>query len=283
MDEIKLQEVTPHAVFRSLQWVEDVVWDLTGLPDIFVSLLAQCSYIGQDSDNRPEYATEPLEILNLVRSADSKYDTDGPSMVEAAIKQAKADEGFAMELACLCNTYYFLRSMKSVFSLDEQEFDGLVGQLRPDRNADAPLHTHADALGSLNLFLDKLEPKYPGIRHYASCIMLEANVVKEYGTTYEYLHGLRSQLPPDGDLYMATLRSIIESVHQNATVAQTMESAHALYENALPDYWTAASNGIWDIIEGGDGEVEAEIDYDEPLDAVGPATPQSRTVSVAPQ
>ncbi|KAJ2587555.1 hypothetical protein IWW49_003418, partial [Coemansia sp. RSA 1797] len=157
--------MNPHSVFKSLEWVETAVWDLTGLPDTFVNLLSHCGNMTADSDNLQMHEESALETLGFVDSAGSRYDSDGPFALKAAIKRAAADPEYAGMLASLCDTYYFIRSL-NVFSLNAQEFDGLVDILQADDEIDMPLYTHTDAVGLINVYLDKLEHKHPGIKHY---------------------------------------------------------------------------------------------------------------------
>ncbi|KAJ2082894.1 hypothetical protein H4R24_001224 [Coemansia sp. RSA 988] len=250
---------SPHDVFKSLEWIEDVVWDLTGLPDVFVTLLSHCSSIYYDRDQSQMHEQAALKTVELANSANSLFDAEGPGELGAAVKKAATDLEFASTLASLCETYYFLRSL-NVFYLSNSEFDGLVELLKAGDQVDAGLYTHADAVGSLNVYLDKLEANHPGIKHYANCAMLEANIVQEFDTTYELLHGLRDQLPSDGDLYMATLRSIVNSAHDNATMAQVIENAHALYVADLAQYWTTAANTIWEVLAGTDADADADYE-----------------------
>ncbi|KAJ2851388.1 RNA export factor gle2 [Coemansia brasiliensis] len=255
----KLPAMNPHSVFKSLEWVESAVWDLTGLPDAFVTLLMHCSSMSSDSEDLPMHEGAALESLGYVESAGSLYDSDGPFVLKAAIKRASTDQEFASMLASLCDTYYFLRSL-NVFSLSSQEFDGLVDLLQADVETDAPLYTHADAVGLINVYLDKLEYSHPGIKHYANCAMLEANIVQELDTSYDLMHRLRDQLPQDGDLYMATLRSILASARENATIAQAIEKTRRHYEGASSIFWDAASNAIWDMYAGADDDIDTIMD-----------------------
>ncbi|KAJ1750315.1 RNA export factor gle2 [Coemansia sp. RSA 990] len=256
-----LPAMNPHSVFRSLEWVESAIWDLTGLPDAFVTLLMHCSSMSSDSENLPMHEEAALESLGYVESAGSLYDSDGPFVLKAAIKRASTDPEFASVLASLCDTYYFLRSL-NVFSLSSQEFDGLVDLLQADDETDVPLYTHADAVGLINVYLDKLEYNHPGIKHYANCAMLEANIVQELDTSYELLHRLRDQLPQDGDLYMASLRSILGCARDNATIAQVIEKTRKHYEGALSIFWDAAANIIWEMYAGADDDIDTFMDED---------------------
>ncbi|KAJ1802275.1 hypothetical protein LPJ75_006234, partial [Coemansia sp. RSA 2598] len=230
------------SVLKSLEWVDGVIWDLTGLPDAFVSLLMHCSEISRDAANARAHLTAAFELLDIAEPAKSKYDADGPDVLRSAIKLAVDDEAFASNLASLCDTYYFLRSLE-IFSLDKQSFDKLVGLLKLDDTApgDAStyIHTHTEVVDSLNAYLGQLEDKYPGIKLFANCVMLEANIVQEFGTNFEHLFGLRSILPQDGELYMATLRCVVDSLHRNMDAAEMIAQARHLYEDAEPEYWEA--------------------------------------------
>ncbi|KAJ2613181.1 hypothetical protein H4S08_002358, partial [Coemansia sp. RSA 1365] len=178
---------SPHDVFKSLEWIEDVIWDLTGLPDVFVTLLSHCSSIYYDREHIQMHEQAALETVELANSANSLFDAEGPDELSAAVKKAATDLEVASKLASLCDTYYFLRSL-NVFNLSKSEFDGLVELLQAGDQIDAGLYTHADAVDSLNVYLDKLEVSHPGIKHYANCAMLEANIVQEFDTSYELLH-----------------------------------------------------------------------------------------------
>ncbi|KAJ2355282.1 hypothetical protein IWW50_005079 [Coemansia erecta] len=282
--------LNPHSVFKSLEWVETAIWDLTGLPDAFVTLLSHCSSMSTDIDNLPMHEEAALETLCLADSAGSLYDSDGPFTLKAAIKRAALDPEFPGMLASLCDTYYFLRSL-NVFSLSTHEFDGLIDLLQADDEIDVPLYTHTDAVGLINVYLDKLEHSHPGIKHYATCAMLEANLVQELDTSYELLSSLRDHLPQDGDLYLATLRSILNSARENGTIAQVIARARQHYSGALSIYWDAASNVIWDLYSGADEDVDMNADEDDNyvdmLEAPGAslmadhADAQARVVSVA--
>ncbi|KAJ2501540.1 hypothetical protein GGH96_001861 [Coemansia sp. RSA 1972] len=258
--------MNPHSVFKSLEWVETAVWDLTGLPDTFVTLLSHCSDMATDSDNIQMHEESALETLGFVDSAGSRYDSDGPFALKAAIKRAAADSEYAGMLASLCDTYYFIRSL-NVFSLNAQEFDGLVDILQADDEIDMPLYTHTDAVGLINVYLDKLEHKHPGIKHYATCAMLEANIVQELDTSYELLNSLRDHLPQDGELYMTTLRSILNSARENGTIAQVIARARKHYAGAKTVFWDAASNVIWDLYSGADEDVD--MNPDDEIDMIG--------------
>ncbi|KAJ2289648.1 hypothetical protein IWW55_006247, partial [Coemansia sp. RSA 2706] len=72
----------PHNVFKSLEWVENAVWDLTGLPDVFVTLLLYCSSMSTDSDDLSVHEKAALETLGLVESSGSLYDSDGPFVLK---------------------------------------------------------------------------------------------------------------------------------------------------------------------------------------------------------
>ncbi|KAJ1642007.1 hypothetical protein LPJ64_006099 [Coemansia asiatica] len=261
-------------VLKSLEWVDGVIWDLTGLPDAFVSLLMHCSEILRDAANAHAHLGAAFELLDIAEPAKSKYDAEGPDVLRSAIKLAVDDRVFASNLASLCDTYYFLRSLE-IFSLDKQSFDKLVGLLKLDdaalEDASAYSHTHTEVIDSLNAYLGQLEAKYPGIKLFANCVMLEANIMQEFGTNFEQLFALRSILPQDGELYMATLRSVVDSLHENLDAAGMIANVRYLYEDAEPEYWEAVSNAIWELQNGPDADNDMlcdddyEIHYSEDL------------------
>ncbi|KAJ2604323.1 hypothetical protein H4R99_001881 [Coemansia sp. RSA 1722] len=253
------------SVLKSLEWVDGVIWDLTGLPDAFVSLLMHCSEISRDTANARAHLAAACELIDIAEPAKSKYDADGPDVLRSAVELAVDDKAFASNLASLCDTYYFLRSLDA-FSLDKQSFDKLVGLLKLDdtvpEDASAYIHTHAEVVDSLNAYLGQLEAKYPGIKQFANCVMLQANIVQEFNTNFEPLFGLRSILPQDGELYMDTLRSVVDSLRQNMGAAEMISSARHLYENAEPGYWEAVSNAIWELHNGSDADNDMFCDED---------------------
>ncbi|KAJ2792070.1 RNA export factor gle2 [Coemansia linderi] len=196
-----------YKTFKSLEWTEGVVWDLTGLPDAFLGILMHCRGISNDHEYAKAHHAAALELLGVTNPAISLFDTNGPHVLGQAIKAAMDNAEFATTLAGVCDSYYFLRSL-DVYDLDESSISELVDLLGlGDQGGDFEC-THADISGALDACLSRLESKYPGIKRYANCVMLEANVTQEFGASYEHLYSLRSELPPDGDLYMATLSCI---------------------------------------------------------------------------
>ncbi|KAJ1842211.1 hypothetical protein LPJ73_005871 [Coemansia sp. RSA 2703] len=244
-------------VFKSLEWVDGVTFDLTGLPDAFVSLLTHCSEISRDKDNANARLVAAYELLDITEPAKSKYDADGPDVLRNAIMTAIDDSEFASLLASMCDTYYFLRSLDG-FSLDEKSFSDIVKLLRLDEtaapNAESTSETHATVIDSLNAYLDKLETRYPGIKQFANCVMLEANIAQEFGTGYEHLYNLRSELPSDGKLYVATLHSIVDSVQKNLDTAHMIAAARSLYQDENAEYWSVVCNTIWELQNGSDAD-----------------------------
>ncbi|KAJ1724157.1 hypothetical protein LPJ53_001554 [Coemansia erecta] len=252
-------------VLKSLEWVDGVTFDLTGLPDAFVSLLMHCSEISRDKANANAHLVAAYELLDIAEPAKSKYDADGPDVLRNAIMTAIDDGEFASQLASMCDTYYFLRSLDG-FPLDEKSFGNIVNLLRLDEtaasSAEMSADTHATVIDSLNAYLDQLETRYSGIKQFANCVMLEANIAQEFGTGYEHLYSLRSELPSDGKLYMATLHSIVDSVQKNLDTAHMIAAAHSLYQDDSACHWSVVCNTIWELQNGGD----ADHDYSEDLD-----------------
>ncbi|KAJ2126851.1 hypothetical protein IW136_006565 [Coemansia sp. RSA 678] len=118
--------------------------------------------------------------------------------------------------------------------------------------------------------------------------MLEANIVQELDTSYELLNSLRDYLPQDGELYMTTLRSILNSARENGTIAQVIARARKHYAGAKTVFWDAASNVIWDLYSGADEDVD--MSPDDEIDMLGAGSAinagdhtdaQARFVSVA--
>ncbi|KAJ1947686.1 hypothetical protein GGF37_000270 [Kickxella alabastrina] len=257
------------SIFKSLEWVDDNIWDLTGLPDTFVNLLLYCGDICRDKANTQVHFMAASELLSIADRPKSSYDIDGPAALKNAIKLATNDPVVASSLASLCDTYYFLRSLV-IFELDEQSFTKLVELLKidgADGQDEAPACTHADVVNSLDAYLGQLEAQYPGIKVFANCAMLEANIAQEFGAGYKLLYGLRYELPADGELYMATLRCIVDSIRQNADVMEMIVNARCLYQGLLSEHWVAACNAIWELQNGHDSaDQDAFIndsDYDD--------------------
>ncbi|KAJ2521911.1 hypothetical protein H4217_001087 [Coemansia sp. RSA 1939] len=274
---------SPYGAFKSLEWIEGVVWDVTGLPDAFASLLSDCSAIARDRSHATQHVAAALEILDIVEPAKSMYDPDGPDALKKAIDAAVVDPAYASMLGNICDTYYFLRAL-DVFGLDSKSFEGIVALLHPDEHDDTSSieYTHAEIVAMLNTYLNKLESEYPGIKQYANCIMLEANVVQEFGACHELLYAFRSELPTDGDLYMETLRCVVDCVQENLDMEQLTERTHALYEGSLGEFWPAALNFIWELYNGSDGEYSLYNDSEEYVD-VEYATSASGNIGVAKQ
>ncbi|KAJ2797664.1 hypothetical protein H4S07_005890 [Coemansia furcata] len=238
--------VDVYKTFKSLEWVEGVVWDLTGLPDAFLGILLHCRGVACDQANVVEHKTAALELLCIADPAVSLFDTNGPQVLKQAIEAAISNAEFAATLAGMCDSYYFLRSL-DVFSLDESSVGELVELLSLDDRGEDSEPTHADISGALDACLCRLEIKYPGIRHYAKCVMLEANITQEFGTSYEHLYSLRSELPLDGDLYMATLSCIAACAQKNMTCEQMIIEAQALFTGSSSEWWACACTFICEI------------------------------------
>ncbi|KAJ2327042.1 hypothetical protein GGI00_004571 [Coemansia sp. RSA 2681] len=234
-----------YSAFKSLEWIEGVVWDLTGLPDAFLGILVNCRGIAYDQENAVAYQAAALELVCIADPAVSLFDDNGPQVLRQAIKVAMVNTEFAATLAGMCDSYYFLRSLDA-FGLDESSFGELVGLLCLGEDQDAAC-THADISRALDACLLRLERKYPGIRHYANCVMLEANVTQEFGTSYEHLYSLRSDLPPDGNLYMATLSCIVSCAQKNKTSMQVVSEARALFAEGNSKHWARACDFICEL------------------------------------
>ncbi|KAI9501886.1 hypothetical protein GGI25_000232 [Coemansia spiralis] len=270
---------SPHSVFRSLSWAEVVVWDATALPDAFASLLSHCSNIAHDREHVAEHQFAALATLDIFDSVKSMYDADGPDVLRKAIQIAVADDGFANVFGSICDTYYFLRAL-DVFGLDNQSFDGIVALLKLDEHDDTAIpYTHSEIVALLNTYLHKLESKYPGIKQYATCVMLETNVEQEFGACRELLYAFRSELPADGDLYMNTLRCIADSMHENIDMEQLIERVRSLYDGSLSEYWPSALNFIWELYN--DDGSEYMMEMEPPKNAADHTTGASNIVSVA--
>ncbi|KAJ2490309.1 hypothetical protein IWW37_003266 [Coemansia sp. RSA 2050] len=239
--------VDVYKAFKSLEWAEGVVWDLTGLPDAFLGILLHCRGLYNDQENAKAHQAAVLELLGVTAPAISLFDTSGPQALKQAIKTAMTNAESASTLAGVCDSYYFLRSL-DVFDLDESSISELVDLLRLDDQGGGFECTHADISSALNACLGRLESKYPGIRHYANCVMLEANVAQEFGASYEHLYSLRSELPPDGDLYMATLSCIVACVQKNMTCEQMVAETCALFDKSLPERWASACGIICELL-----------------------------------
>ncbi|KAJ2394644.1 hypothetical protein GGI23_004609 [Coemansia sp. RSA 2559] len=278
-------EPSPHSVFKSLEWIEGVIWDVTGLPDAFASLLSECSAVSRDHDCASEHTAAALSILDVVEPAKSMYDASGPDALKEALETAANDATHAAMIGNICDTYYFLRAL-DVFSLDSASFERIVALLHPNEQdgASSIAYTHAEILAMLNTYLHKLEPEYPGIKQYANCIMLEANVEQEFGACHELLYAFRSELPADGELYMSTLRCIADCVHDNVGMNQLTERVHSLYDGSLSEFWPAALNFIWELYNGSEGEygdpVE-DMDVEAAVNAADSVSMGKQTVSVA--
>ncbi|KAJ2552095.1 hypothetical protein EV175_003445 [Coemansia sp. RSA 1933] len=277
-------EPSLHSVFKSLEWIEGVVWDVTGLPDAFSSLLSECSAISRDHDHCSEHTASARAILDIVEPAKSAFDASGPDALNEAIETAANNDAYATMVGNICDSYYFLRAL-DVFSLDSNSFEKIVALLHPNEQADASpvTYTHAEIVATLNAYLHKLESEYPGIKQYANCIMLEANVEQEFGACHELLYSLRSELPADGDLYMHTLRCIAECVQENVGMEQLTERAHSLYGGSLGEFWPATLNFIWELYNGSDGEyydLEEDMDVEPAVNAIDDTGVINQTVSV---
>lgn len=249
-----------YPIFKSLEWVEDVTWDQTGLPDAFVSLLSHCKELANDRANVTMHQSAAAEVLAITESPMSHYDVDGPDMMSEAVDMAAAEGNFAVTLAGMCDIYYFLHSL-NVFEIDSKSFNKLVALLSAEGVQGAPKHSEESqhAVDSLDQFLGKLENKYPGIEAYAHRIMLEANIVQEFGIGYETLQSFANELPTDGSLYNATLRCIAESTCKNMDLMQTLDHAHGSFNGSLSDYWPAACDFIWELFSD-DNEMGSPTD-----------------------
>ncbi|KAJ2892058.1 hypothetical protein IWW38_003362 [Coemansia aciculifera] len=262
-----------YKTFKSLEWVEGVVWDLTGLPDAFLGILLHCKSIAHDQENADAHQAAALELLSIADPAVSLFDANGPQVLRQAIGAAMANADFAATLAGMCDSYYFLRSL-DVFALDEGSVGKLVDLLCLGGDQNDAAHTHADVARALDACLLQLESKYPGIRHYANCAMLEANIIQEFGTSYEHLYSLRSLLPPDGDLYVATLSCIVSCAQKNMACAEIIGEARALFAESPAEHWACACDFICEL--QGSEYVDINNVYD-----VGALDLESMIISVA--
>ncbi|KAI8326503.1 hypothetical protein GQ54DRAFT_294745 [Martensiomyces pterosporus] len=257
-----------HRVFKSLGWAESMLWCSTGHPDAFAKLLASCSSISYDRSSAPEHQSVALHLLSDAESASRKTRAPGSSSrqtLEKAVLLASSNEAYAGGLASLCGIYYFLRRL-DVFELDDTSLGGLTDALRLDQSGEQVEQasaTHKDALDSLNACLGRLETKYPGIKLYTNCAMLETNIGQEFGVGLEPFAVLRNALPGDGELYLATLRCIVDCLQRNLGTTQTLHEARRLYTGSLDQYWVMASNFIWELQDG--MSFGHELDDDEYL------------------
>ncbi|KAJ2010206.1 hypothetical protein IWW57_007019, partial [Coemansia sp. S610] len=67
-----------YKTFKSLEWTEGVVWDLTGLPDAFLGILMHCRGISNDHEYAKAHHAAVLELLGVTNPAISLFDTNGP-------------------------------------------------------------------------------------------------------------------------------------------------------------------------------------------------------------
>ncbi|KAJ2724884.1 hypothetical protein GGI07_001633 [Coemansia sp. Benny D115] len=249
------------SVLRSLEWVDNVTWDLTGLPDAFLGLLSHCSDICRDRANIATHFNAANELLGITDNTKSSYDAEGPDALKAAIRLSAEDTEFSANLASLCDTYYFLRSLDG-FALDEQSFGKLVSLLRLEEpegeGKSVAINTHQEVRDSLDAYLEELESEYPGIKQHVDRVMLEANIVQEFDADYEQLFSLRSKLPSDSTLYLDTLRCILEGAQKNMNGSQIISEAHRLYQDSNSEYWSVACGAIWELEHGRDGDVDIE-------------------------
>ncbi|KAJ2034471.1 hypothetical protein GGI08_008941, partial [Coemansia sp. S2] len=100
--------VDVYKTFKSLEWIEGVVWDLTGLPDAFLGILLHCRGVACDQENAVAHQAAAFELLCITDPAVSLFDTNGPQVLKHAIEAAMADAEFATTLAGMCDSYYFL-------------------------------------------------------------------------------------------------------------------------------------------------------------------------------
>ncbi|KAJ2469051.1 hypothetical protein GGI02_003511 [Coemansia sp. RSA 2322] len=240
-------------MFKALEWTEDVLWDLTGLPDTFADILLHCKGIFYDEHNALAHQAVALELLGFTNSAKSLFDANGPDMLQRAIESATTSAVFASTLASISEAYYFLRALDA-FALDDISVNELAKLLLLDDQGAVVACTHADVASALDACLSRLDVKYPGIRLYANCAMLEANIAQEFGTSHEHLYSLRSELPVDGNLYMAILKCIIECARENMTCSQVVNKARCLFVGAKSEYWPTVASFIFELQGDDDGD-----------------------------
>ncbi|KAJ2866417.1 RNA export factor gle2 [Coemansia aciculifera] len=272
--------VDVYKTFKSLEWIEGVVWDLTGLPDAFLGILLHCRGVFNDQENAVAHQAAALELLCITDPAVSLFDTNGPQVLKHAIEAARVNAKFAATLAGMCESYYFLRSL-DVFELDESSINELVDLLCLGDHGESDAEcTHADISSALDACLRQLEAKYPGINHYANCVMLEANVTQEFGTSYEHLHGLRSELPPDGDLYMATLSCIVACAQKNMACEQMIIEVRTLFAESSSEHWACAFSFICELQSS--DQVDDNVYSTSGIELDGTSKPNSMIKSADP-
>ncbi|KAJ2756657.1 hypothetical protein GGI19_000687 [Coemansia pectinata] len=110
--------------------------------------------------------------------------------------------------------------------------------------------------------------------------MLEANVTQEFGTSYEHLHGLRSELPPDGDLYMATLSCIVACAQKNMTCEQMIIEARTLFAKSSSEHWACAFSFICELQSS--DQVDDNVYSTSGIELDGASKPNSMIKSADP-
>ncbi|KAJ1966248.1 hypothetical protein GGI12_000210 [Dipsacomyces acuminosporus] len=250
-----------HKVFGSLAWAESVLWDSTGSPDAFARLLASCSSISLDRSKAQEHQDVALKLLNQAHAIGRKSIGDYQTLKQA-VQLAMENEAYANGLANLCGIHYFLRRLDA-FSLDDQSLSRVIDSLKLFDQTDL-LSTHESTIDALNACLGQLEARYPGIKQYTNCAMLETNVGQEFGLGPDQFAALRSALPADGELYLDTLRCIAGCLQKNLDTTETLQEARRLYsDSALAEYWIPVSNFIWDLQNSMEFDDDDENVWDE--------------------
>ncbi|ORX70486.1 hypothetical protein DL89DRAFT_266694 [Linderina pennispora] len=197
--------LTPlYQAYKSLIWADQALWGATSAPDAFGHLLALSTL------------KQTLDISKLPATPER-------TTLERAWNQAVKDHTYAVGLANLCGTYYFLRRL-TPFNLD-----ACLGQL---------------------------EPVYPGIQLFVNFARFETNIMQECGLGLEPFDTLRRALPQDGELYFNTLQCIVGCLQKNAGITQMLSETRKLFG-------PAASSLVWEINDAAAAAYAQQFDDDE--------------------
>ncbi|KAJ1951180.1 hypothetical protein EC988_004119 [Linderina pennispora] len=246
--------LTPlYQAYKSLIWADQALWGATSAPDAFGHLLALSSGIAYaPASHRPAFVPALKQTLDISKQPATPERTT----LERAWSQAAKDHTYAVGLANLCGTYYFLRRL-TPFNLGDQDLGKLISALQFDDMA------NDDTVDALDACLGQLEPMYPGIQLFVNFARLETNIMQECGLGLEPFDTLRGALPQDGELYFNTLQCIVGCLQKNAGITQMLSETRKLYADSLIEFWSAASSLVWEINDAAAAAYAQQFDDDE--------------------